>query len=163
MSYSIGILVGSLRKDSFSKKIALAISKKLPEDFEGKLIDISRLALFNQDLEAEPPQEWLDFREEVKSSDGVLFVTPEYNRSIPAVLKNALDVASRPYGQGAWQGKPGAIASSSPGKIGGFGASQHLRQAAVCVGLEVMGSPEFYLGGVHEILDGNGDVSGAYA
>jgi chromate reductase len=155
---NVGIFAGSLRKESFSKKVALDLSKRLTGDLEGKIIDISSLPLFNEDLEDNPPREWAEFREKVKEADAFIFVTPEYNRSIPAVLKNALDVASRPSGKGVWQGKPGGIVSLSPGKIGGFGASQHLRQAAACVGISVMPSPEVYLSGVNEILNEAGEV-----
>ncbi|MDR0286331.1 MAG: NAD(P)H-dependent oxidoreductase, partial [Clostridiales bacterium] len=137
---TIGILVGSLRRDSFNKKVAEYLSGLLKEQFNVCFPDISSLVMYNQDLdnEKDTPREWLQFRKEVKSLDAVLFVTPEYNRSMPPVLKNALDIASRPYTANSWSGKPGAVVSVSPGKIGGFGASQHLRQSASCLNIYMM-------------------------
>ena len=155
---TIGILVGSLRRDSFSKRIALHLSGLLADQFDVKLLDISNLTMYNQDLDTEEatPQAWHDFRQEVKALDGVLFVTPEYNRSIPAVLKNALDIASRPYGKSAWNDKPGAVVSISPGNLGGFGANHHLRQIATCLNIHLMGQPEAYIGNVATSTDSTG-------
>lgn len=157
----IGVLVGSSRRDSFSKKIADAISALMPEGFEMKQIDISSLTLFNQDFDddGKTPAEWMTFREEVKKLDGFLFVTPEYNRSVPPVLKNALDIASRPYGQNVWSGKPGAVISVSPGNIGGFGANHHLRQILTFLDVYTMQQPEAYIGNVTAMLDSEGKVS----
>ena len=158
---SVGILVGSLRRDSFSKKVAQYLSGLMEGQFDVKLLNISNLAMYNQDLDNEKdmPDEWRQLRQEVKALDAVLFVTPEYNRSMPAVLKNALDVASRPYGASAWSGKPGAVVSVSPGNIGGFGANHHLRQTAGCLNIYLMPQPEAYIGGIAGAVDGNG-VSG---
>jgi len=145
----IGILVGSLRRDSINKKVAQYLYGLLEENFEVEFIDISRLPMFNDDLDNDgAPDEWRTFREEVKALDAVLFVTPEYNRSMPAVLKNALDIASRPSGMSVWSGKPGAVVSVSPGKIGGFGVNNHLRQTATCLNIYMMQKPEGYLGGI---------------
>jgi chromate reductase len=157
----IGVFVGSLRKDSFSKKIARYISGLMPETFNMKPVEIGNLAIFNQDYddEGKPPKEWTGFREEVRALDGVLFVTPEYNRSIPPVLKNALDIASRPYGKNVWNGKPGAIISISPGKLGGFGANHALRQAVVFLNIFLLQQPEAYIGEVAALFNGQGEIT----
>lgn len=156
---TIGIIVGSLRKDSFNKSIANYVSSVFPEDYEVKFIDISNVAMFNQDLEDNPPTSWIKLREEVASSDGFLFFTPEYNRSIPAVLKNALDVASRPYGQSVWGGKPAGIVSVSLGAISGFGANHHLRQVLTFLDVYTLQQPEAYIGNVMALLDESGNLS----
>jgi len=152
---TIGILPGSLRRDSFSKKIASHLSGLLADQFNVKFLEIGNLTMYNEDLDTEgaTPQAWLDFRQEVKALDGVLFVTPEYNRSIPPVLKNALDIASRPYGKNAWNDKPGAIVSVSPGQLGGFGANHHLRQTTAFLNIYMMGQPEAYIGNAAAITD----------
>lgn len=157
----IGFFVGSLRKDSFTKAVAHAAAGQLPEDFEARLIDISDLPLYNQDLDDEgnPPAAWERFRAEVKPLDGFVFATPEYNRSVPAVLKNALDVGSRPYGQSIWDGKPGAIISVTPGSLGAFGANHHLRQSMTFLNVPLLQQPEMYISGAAELLDENGNVS----
>ena len=154
----LGILVGSLRRDSYSKKVAQYLSGLLEEQFDVSFPDISILTMFNEDLDngANIPEEWTQFRNEVKSLDAVLFVTPEYNRSVPAVLKNALDVASRPSGKSVWGGKPGAVVSISPGKIGGFGANNHLRQVTTCLNIYIMQTPETYIGGIADAVDSEG-------
>ncbi|MCL2790000.1 MAG: NAD(P)H-dependent oxidoreductase [Desulfobulbus sp.] len=155
---TIGILVGSLRRDSFNRKVAQYLSGLLEEQFDVKFLDIANLAMYNQDLdnESDAPQEWRQFRHEVKALDAVLFATPEYNRSMPAALKNALDVASRPYTDNAWSGKPGAVVSVSPGKTGAFGANHHLRQTATCLNIYLMQQPEAYIGGIASAVDANG-------
>ena len=154
----IGILSGSLRRGSFGKRIALHVSGLLKEHFDVKFLDIGSLVMYNQDLDDDnaTPQAWQDFRREVKALDGVLFVTPEYNRSIPPVLKNALDIASRPYGKNNWGGKPGAVISHSPGKLGGFGANHHLRQIAACLDIHLLGQPEAYIGEEIPLLNETG-------
>jgi len=154
---TIGILVGSLRRDSFSKKVANYLSGLLEKQFEVKFVDISDLAIYNEDLDGgdSAPAEWKRLRQEIKALDAVLFVTPEYNRSIPAVLKNALDIASRPSGMGVWGGKPGAVVGVSPGKIGAVGAVNHLRQTAMCVNIWMMSQPEAYVGGISTAVDDN--------
>ena len=119
-------------------------------------------AFYNQDDdEGQPPPAWMKFRERVKATDAVLFVTPEYNRSVPAVLKNALDIGSRPHGQSVWDGKPGAVVSVSPGAIGGFGANHHLRQSLVFLNVPTLQQPEAYIGNVHTLLDTAGNLANA--
>jgi chromate reductase len=156
---SLGIFVGSLRKDSFSKKIALHLGGLLQYEFDVAYPEIGSFELYNQDLDDAPPGLWLDFRARIKALDAVLFVTPEYNRSIPPVLKNAIDIASRPYADNAWSGKPGGIVSVSPGAAGGISANHHLRQVAACVNILLLARPEAYIGNVHTLLDNDGSVS----
>lgn len=146
--YRIAIVVGSLRKDSVNRKIAQAMCAIAADRLDCTIVEIGNLALFNQDLEANPPAEWVAFKTAIAAADGVLFVTPEYNRTIPGALKNAIDVGSRPYGKSAWEKKPAAIVTASPGGIGGFGCNHHLRQACVFLDMPVMQQPEAYLGGV---------------
>ena len=146
--HNIAIIVGSLRKDSVNRKVAQAMCSLAADRLDCSILEIGNLALFNQDLEASPPPEWVAFKEQVAAADGILFVTPEYNRSVPGVLKNAIDVASRPYGKSAWEKKPAAIVTASPGGIGGFGANHALRQACVFLDMPVMQQPEAYLGHV---------------
>jgi chromate reductase len=157
---SIGVLTGSLRRESYSKKIGLYVAGLLPENFAAKWIDLSGLPLYNQDYDDDgnPPREWQVFRQEIRGLDGFLFVTPEYNRSVTAALKNALDVASRPFGQNAWNGKPGAVISVTPGKLGAFGANHHLRQPMVFLNIPLLQQPEVYLGGVAELFNGRGEL-----
>lgn len=156
---TIGIVVGSLRKNAFSKSIANYIASKPVEGFEFKFIEIGNLPLYNQDFDENSPQSYIDFRNEVKALDAVLFITPEHNRSFPAALKNALDVASRPYGENVWNGKPAAIVSESPGAISGFGAYHHLRQVLGFLNLYVLAQPEAYVGNIMSSLDENGNVN----
>lgn len=160
MSKKIGMFVGSLRKESFNKKLAHALKKLAPESMNLELIEIGDLPLYNQDPDdqGQPHQAWTVFREKVKKVDGFLFVTPEYNRSIPAPLKNAIDVGSRPYGQSVWGGKPGAVISSSPGAISGFGANQHLRQTFVFLNVYCMQQPEAYIGDVAKLFDQDNNI-----
>lgn len=155
---TIGFIVGSLRKNSFNKAIANYMSSLIPSDYEVKFIDISNVELFNEDLENNPPTSWVKLREDVKACDSFLFFTPEYNRSIPAVLKNVLDVASRPYGQSVWGGKPAGIVSVSLGAISGFGANHHLRQVFTFLDIHPLQQPEAYIGNVMSLLDENGNV-----
>ena len=155
---TIGVFVGSLRQGSFTRSVAKYLAKIAPSDFAFKFIDIGGLPLYNQDLDENPPEAWVKFRAEVKALDGFLFATPEHNRSFPAALKNALDVASRPYGFSVWNGKPGAVVSVSPGAIGGFGANHHLRQVLAFLNVPTMQQPEAYVGGVMASLDEKGDV-----
>ena len=148
--HSIAIVVGSLRKDSINRKVAKAMCAIAGAKLDCRIVEIGGLPLFNQDLEAAPPAEWVEFREAIAAADGILFVTPEYNRTIPGALKNAVDVGSRPYGQSVWERKPAAIVSASPGGIGGFGANHQLRQACVFLDMPVMQQPEAYLGQVSD-------------
>jgi len=154
----IGILAGSLRRDSFSKKVARYLADLLAAQFEVKIIDIASIPMYNEDIDNDNdiPEEWLRLRQEVKELDAVLFVTPEYNRSVPAVLKNAMDVASRPMKENAWGGKPGAVVGVSPGKVGAFGANHHLRQSAACLNIYMMQQPEAYVSGIADAVDENG-------
>lgn len=155
----IGIFVGSLRKDSFNRKVALELIKLAPSSLDVKIIEIGQLPFFNQDDEANPPAAWTAFREKLKEIDGFILATPEYNRSVPAVLKNALDVGSRPYGQNLWDKKPCAIVSASIGAIGGFGANHHLRQCMVFLNAPCLQQPEVYLSNVQTIFDQNGTLT----
>lgn len=152
----IAVFVGSLRKEAFSRKVANALATLAPPSLKLSIVEIGELPLYNQDDEATPPAVWTAFRQRVKTADAVLFVTPEYNRSVPAALKNALDVASRPYGQNAWDGKPGGVVSVSPGALGGFGANHHLRQSLVFLNVPTMQQPEVYLGAAAELFDAGG-------
>jgi len=154
----VAVFVGSLRKESFSRKLALALRELAPAALKLEIVEIGQLPFYNQDDEASPPQAWRDFRERVRAAQGLLFVTPEYNRSVPAVLKNALDVGSRPYGKSAWDGKPGAVVSASPGALGGFGANHHLRQSLVFLNVPALQQPEMYLGGVDKLFDADGKL-----
>jgi len=159
MSKTIGIITGSLRKNSFSGSIADYVKNNAPAGYTLKLIDIGGLPLYNQDSDDEVLKEYTDFRDEVKALDALLFITPEHNRSIPAVLKNALDVGSRPYGQNIWSGKQGAVISQSPGGIGGFGANHHLRQVLAFLNVLTLAQPEAYIGAYHTLIDENGALS----
>jgi chromate reductase len=145
----VATIVGSLRRDSFSRKVAKALAAVAPDHLALRIVEIGDLPLYNQDLdEAEPPAAWARFREEMRGFEALLFVTPEYNRSVPGVLKNAIDVGSRPYGHSIWAKKPGAIVSVTPGALGAFGANHHLRQSAVFLDIPMMPQPEAYLAGV---------------
>lgn len=161
MAKKIAVFVGSLRKESFNRKMARALTALAPKSLALEIVEIGQLPLYNQDYDDEgaPPAEYGEFRQQVKSFDGVLFVTPEYNRSVPAVLKNALDVGSRPYGQSVWGGKPGAVVSVSPGTIGGFGANHHLRQSFVFLDIPILQQPEAYIGGAAQLFDGEGKLA----
>ena len=154
----IGIVVGSLRKNSFNRSVANYIASILPEGYEADFLDYGQVEIYNQDLDDAPLASWTQFREAVKPVDALLFVTPEYNRSIPGGLKNALDVGSRPYGQSVWNAKPGAVVSVSPGAIGGFGANHHLRQVLSFLNIFLLQQPEVYLGHVDSSLDEEGRV-----
>ena len=154
----VSVLVGSLRKASINRMIANALISLAPSSMKLAISEIGQLPLYNQDLENDPPSQWVGFRERIKGCDAVLFVTPEYNRSVPAALKNALDVGSRPYGQSVWDRKPGAIISSSPGAIGGFGANHHLRQSLVFLNVPTLQQPEAYLGHADALFDDEGKL-----
>lgn len=159
MTRKVAVLVGSLRKDSFSRKIAQAIAEVAPAGLTFEDIPIGEVSHYNQDLDTDtPPPAWADLRARIKSADAVLFVTPEYNRSVPGVLKNAIDIASRPYGKAAFAGKPAAVVSVSPGAIGGFGANHHLRQTVHFLDMPVLQQPEMYLGGVGDWFDDAGKL-----
>ena len=155
--HKIAILVGSLRRESINRKVAQSMCAFASDKLDCSIVEIGDLPLYNQDHEGEPTEAVRRFREQVAGADGVLFCTPEYNRGVPGVLKNAIDVGSRPYGASVWDKKPAAIISASPGGIGGFGASHQLRQACVFLNMPVMQQPEAYLGHVTgESFDGDG-------
>lgn len=156
MKSDVAVFVGSLRKEAFSRKVANALVALAPDSLQLSLVEIGQLPLYNQDLEATVPEAWASLRRRVQAAHAVLFVTPEYNRSVPAPLKNALDVASRPYGQNAWDGKPGAVVSVSPGQLGGFGANHHLRQSLVFLNVPAMQQPEAYIGSAGDLFDASG-------
>jgi chromate reductase len=154
----VAVIVGSLRKDSINRKVANALGELAPAGLKLGIVEIGQLPIYNQDGDDDPPAEWTAFRERIRAADAVLFVTPEHNRSVPAALKNALDVGSRPYGKSAWSGKPGAVVSASPGGIGGFGANHHLRQSLVFLNVPAMAQPEAYIGGADKLFDASGKL-----
>ena len=155
----VAVIVGSLRKDSINRKVANALVELAPAALRLSIVEIGQLPFYNQDLETDPPPApWTAFRQRIKAADAVLFVTPEYNRSLPAALKNALDVGSRPYGASVWDRKPGAIVSSSPGAIGGFGANHHLRQSLVFLNVPTIQQPEAYLSHADKLFDEQGKL-----
>lgn len=153
---NVAVVLGSLRKDSVSRKLAKAFAAVTP-NLKFNIVEIGDLPHFDQDLESDPPAQWVRFREEIAAADAVLFVTPEYNRSVPGVLKNAIDVGSRPYGSSVWNGKPGAVISQSPGAIGGFGSNHHLRQSLVFLNVPLL-SQEAYLGNSFALFDDRGEL-----
>ncbi|MBI3549281.1 MAG: NAD(P)H-dependent oxidoreductase [Elusimicrobia bacterium] len=157
-TYDVAVIVGSLRKDSINRKVANALSELAPAGLKLAVVEIGQLSMYNQDLDDNPPAAWTEFRARIKAADAVLFVTPEYNRSVPAALKNAIDVGSRPYGKSAWNGKPGAVVSASPGAVGGFGANHHLRQSLVFLNVPAMAQPEVYIGGADKLFDESGKL-----
>jgi chromate reductase len=155
----VAVLVGSLRQGSYTRMIAKALAGLAPQSLRLDIVEIGQLPLYDQDLETEkPPQAWVNFRERIKRADAVLFVTPEYNRSVPGGLKNAIDVGSRPPGKSAWQGKPGAVISDAPGTYGGFGANHALRQSMVFLNVPMMQQPEAYLSHIDDSFDGEGNL-----
>lgn len=155
----VGILVGSTRKGSYSRSIAEYFMKNAPEGLVMELIEIGHLPIYNQDLDADYPKECVQFKDKVAEMDAIMFVTPEHNRSYPAVLKNAIDIGSRPYGTNVWSGKPAAVISQSVGAISGFGANHHLRQVLTFLDLKVMAQPECYLANIANAVDENGNLS----
>jgi chromate reductase, NAD(P)H dehydrogenase (quinone) len=156
--HSIVAIVGSLRKDSFTLKIANALARLAPASLKLDVTTLHGISFFNQDLESAPPSDWVAFRDKIKASSGVLFVTAEYNRSVPGVLKNAIDVASRPYGQSSFLGKPVGIISNSPGPLGGVSAAKHLQNILPGISGPIMGQPEAYLNGVGDAFDEKGEL-----
>ena len=159
MEHKIAVIIGSLRKESFNRKMANNLLELAPKDLKLEILEIGELPMYNQDLDDNPPAAWTEFRKRLKGFTGVIFVTPEYNRSVPAVLKNAIDVGSRPYGSSAWDGKPAAIISVSPGGMGGFGANHHLRQPLVFLNMPVMQQPEAYIGHAADLFDDKGKLT----
>ena len=157
--YNIAVLVGSIRKESFTLKIAKALAKLAPDTLKLEVVTLNGISFFNQDLEASPPADWLAFREKLQQSNGVLIVTPEYNRSISGVLKNAIDVGSRPYGKSSFLGKPIGIISNSPGPLGGVSAAKHLQNIMPGISGPILGQPEIYLNGVGDAFDDKGNLT----
>jgi chromate reductase len=149
----VAVLIGSLRKDSINRKVAQALIELAPQSLKSEIVEIGHLPINNQDNDENPPAAWTQFREQITAADAVLFVTPEHNRSVPAALKNALDIGSRPYGKSAWSGKPGAVVSASPSAIGGFGTNHHLRQSLVFLNVPAMPQPEAYIGHADKLFD----------
>ena len=157
MNKKVGLIVGSLRKESFTRKVMENLKGLFPEGYEADFIEIGDLPFYNEDIDSgNPPQEYVTFREELDKYDAFVFGTPEYNRSMPAVLKNAIDVGSRPYGEGKWDGKPAGVISVTPGTSGAMGANHVLRQVFVFVNLIPMQQPEAYLSNITEYIDENG-------
>ena len=155
----IGVVVGSLRKESYSRKIANNVVKLFPEGYETEFIEIGNLPLYNEEYDGNSPEEYVSFRETVSGVDAVLFATPEYNRSVPGVLKNALDVGSRPYGESVWNAKPAAVISQSISNLSGFGANHHLRQSLTFLNMPVVQQPEAYLANSQDLIDDNGNIT----
>lgn len=155
---NVAVVVGSLRKGSFSRKLAQAMIDLAPATLALEIVEIGALPLYNQDDDVDPPASVSAFRKRIGEAEAVLFVTPEYNRSVPGVLKNAIDIASRPYGKSAWSGKPAAVVSNSPGAMGGFGANHHLRQSLVFLDMPTLNQPEAYIGGVADLFDEHGAI-----
>ncbi len=156
-SRSVAVIVGSLRKESFSLKLAKSLAALAPS-LTFDVVTLNGLSFYNQDLEATPPADWVAFRDRIRKADAVLFITPEYNRSVPGVLKNAIDVGSRPYGQSVFDGKPGGVISNSPGALGGFGANHHLRQSLTFLNIAILQQPEAYVGGIGDAFGADGGL-----
>src|SRR3982075_3398670 len=156
--YNIVVIVGSLRKEAHTLKVANALARLAPESLKLEIVTLHGISFFNQDLEAAPPADWIALREKLQKSNGVLFVTPEYNRSIPGVLKNAIDVGSRPYGKSSFLGKPVGIVSNSPGPLGGVSAAKHLQNILPGISGPILGQPEIYLNGVGDAFDDQGEL-----
>jgi chromate reductase, NAD(P)H dehydrogenase (quinone) len=157
----VAILIGSLRKESLNRKMAKALIELAPASLRPEIVEIGQLPHYNQD-EDEPgrlPAPWASFRQRIKAAHAVIFVTPEYNRSVPGVLKNAIDVGSRPYGQSSWDRKPAGILGVSPGALGAFGANHHLRQSLVFLNMPAMQQPEAYIGGAAQMFDPSGKLA----
>lgn len=155
----VAVIIGSLQQNSLNKLTAKAAIELAPASLSLEIVEIGQLQMYNQDLDGTPPNEWIAFREKIKSVDAVLFFTPEYNRSFTGVLKNALDVASRPWGASVWGGKPGAVVSVSPGGLGGFGANHQLRQVLAYLDIPTMAQPEAYIASAHTLFDSEGKLS----
>src|SRR5246127_3580032 len=157
--HQVLVIAGSLRKESFSLKVANALAKLAPPTLKLEVVTPHGISFFNQDLEANPPADWLAFREKVQKSAGVIFVTPEYNRAIPGVLKNAIDVASRPYGKSSFNGKPVGIVSNSPAPPGGVSAAKTLQNILPGISGPIMQQPETYLNGIGDAFDAEGNLT----
>jgi chromate reductase len=158
---NVAVLVGSLRRKSVTRNVARAIIRLAPSALHLSIIEIGDLPHYNEDLESAPPEAFTRFRSEIARSDALLFVTPEFNRGMPGVLKNAIDVGSRPWGKGVWAGKPAAVVSQSYGALGGFGSHQQLRQVLVGVGVVTMPHPEAYISSAPALFDEAGELTNA--
>ena len=156
--HDVAVFVGSLRKESLNRKMARALAQLAPASLALTIVEIAQLPLYNPDEDVTPLAAWAAFRARVAAADALLFVTPEYNRSVPGALKNAIDIGSRPSGKSAFGGKPGAVVSVSPGALGGFGANHHLRQSMVFLNVATMQQPEAYIGGADQLLDASGKL-----
>jgi chromate reductase len=156
MAYNIAVLIGSLRKESLTRQLVEALKGIAPPGLKLHVVEIGDLPLFNSDHEASPSPAVTAFKEQIEKADAVLFATPEYNRSVPGVLKNAIDTGSRPYGKSSWNGKPAAVISISMGVLSGFGANHHLRQSLTFLNMPVLQQPEAYIAQVQTVLDGKG-------
>jgi chromate reductase, NAD(P)H dehydrogenase (quinone) len=159
MSIDVVAIVGSLRRESFTRRIVSSLVALAPADLKIEIVSIADLPHYNPDDEAHPPAAWVAFRDRVRIAQAVLFATPEYNRSVPGVLKNAIDVGSRPYGSSVWSKKPAAVLSNSPGGLGGFGANHHLRQTLVFLDMPTLQQPELYLSGSDKLFTASGEFS----
>lgn len=148
----VAIVIGSLRKESFNRKVANEMIRLAPENLELEIVEIKDLTFFNEDIENDPPQSWKDFKNKISEADAILFVSPEYNRTIPGVLKNAMEIAARPPKQSSFSGKPGAVVTVSPGAIGGLGANLTIRNAALSLNIPMMHQPEAFIGGIKDRL-----------
>jgi chromate reductase len=158
-SRNVAVVVGSLRRESLTRKVVNALAELARPNLELEIVEIRDLPHYDQDVEEAPPDTWKRFRDRIRAADAVLFATPEYNRSVPGALKNAIDVGSRPYGKSAWSGKPGAIISVSPGALGAFGANHHLRQSLVFLDVPTMQQPEAYVGQAATLFDDQGRLT----
>lgn len=158
-TYDVAVIVGSLRKGSFTRKVAQAMMDLAPPSLKLEIVEWGDVAVFNQDFEKAPPAANVAFKDRIRRAQAVLFATPEYNRSVPGGLKNLIDVASRPYGDSAWSGKPAAIVSVSPGAIGGFGANHHLRQSLVFLNMPMLNQPEAYIGHSNTLVNEARDIT----
>jgi chromate reductase len=157
-THSVAVIVGSLRQQSFSLKVAKAFAKLAPGSLKLNIVTLEGLSFFNQDLEAAPPGDWVKFRETIQGSDAVIFVTPEYNRGTSGVLKNAIDVGSRPYGKSSFLAKPTGIVSSSPGPQGGVSAALDLKRILPGIVGPILQQPEIYLNAIGDAFDDNGEI-----
>ena len=156
--YQIAVVVGSIRADSLNRKLALALAHLAPPEFTFEHVRIDTLPLYNQDLDGKQPAEVQTFKGRIAAAQGLLFATPEYNRSIPGVLKNALDHGSRPYGQSVWAGKPAGVIGVSGGAIGTALAQQHLRNILAYLDVPTLGQPEAFLQNQEDLFDDKGHV-----
>jgi chromate reductase, NAD(P)H dehydrogenase (quinone) len=155
-------VVGSLRRESYTRRVVTALRGLVADTMDIEIVPIGSLPLYDEDEDdGTPPAAWQALRDHVRNADGVLFATPEYNRSIPGGMKNAIDVGSRPYGESVWSGKPAAVLSVSPGALGAFGANHHLRQCLTFLDMPVLQQPEAYLGGVASLIDASGEIARA--